>query len=439
MDEIKLTDEMQEAVDKIEYTEECLFITGKAGTGKTTLLKYIVDHTRKRYVVAASTGVAAMNAGGVTLHRLFTIPLEVQDPTGRLKGNLYKDKMGLYKELELLIIDEVSMVRPDTLDYIDRKLRLARMVDRPFGGVQVVCFGDLFQLPPVIKSTERDVLSTFYRGSWFYYARVWRECGFRTIELTQVFRQQDQKFIDMLNRIRVYKFYQIDEKAINRSYDCKAFDEDTESIVLTTLRKDAETINLERLGEPTHTYTAVLKDGFNAKSMTCPDILQLRVGARVMTIANDKEDRYINGSMGYVVECGDNYVIVDLDEGGTVKIEPFTWTEKEYVTDPKTKEISSVDKGSCTQMPLRLAWAITIHKSQGLTFDKVKLKIPFAFSPGQLYVALSRCRSLEGIKTRNYIKASMIRKDPDLEAFRAAVKEKQGWFDKDTYMSMRLR
>ena len=433
-----LTDEMAKAFQLIEETTEHLYITGKAGTGKTTFLKYIVENTHKRIMVAASTGIAAINAGGVTLHSLLGIPLAIHDPNSIIGGKFYPDKVAMFKMLDTLIIDEISMVRPDTLDYVDKKLRLYRMIDEPFGGVQIVMFGDLYQLPPVVKTDEKNILLQMYRGVYFFYAHVFRSCGFKVIELSHVFRQSDGRFVEILNHIRNYKLTNRDINDLDTLRDRRESQNySNEHIHICTYKRDVQKINQEMLGEPTHTYNAVFEGDFPSSFAPCDTSLALRVGARVMMIANDPLHQYCNGSMGHVINLTETTITVRLDSGLTVVVGPKKWNAKEYQV--KDGKIETIDKGSCTQFPLTLAWAITIHKSQGLTFDKIAIHAKGIFAPGQLYVALSRCTTMEGIISESFISQKHIIPDRELIAFEQAVKVCNNIFDRNTYRSMRLR
>lgn len=430
-----LTDEMSCAFQIIENTTGNLFITGKAGTGKTTFLKYIVEHTHKNLIVAASTGIAAINAGGVTLHRLFGIPFELQGPNTPIKGRYYADKAELLQRLDTLIIDEVSMVRPDVLDYVDRKLRFYRFNNLPFGGVQVIMFGDLFQLPPVIKKSEEEILRQWYRGNYFFHACSIRKAGFKVIELSQVFRQHDEHFVNILNRIREYELLPIDIDDLTALRDNRqSRNYDTQAIHICSLRRDANKINEQMLGKATHVFAAKFKDEFNPKNAPCDTSLLLRVGARVMTLVNDAKQGFYNGSMGTVSSITQEKIGVVLDNGNEVFIEPYTWTDREYKVNGT--EIETIEKGSCTQFPLALGWAITIHKSQGLTFDNIVVHCPYAFAPGMLYVALSRCTSMEGIITDFFISKRAIIVDKELMAFNKAVKNNDNNFNLDVYRAL---
>lgn len=436
---MELTDEMTTAFQLIENTTECLYITGKAGTGKTTFLQYVVENTHKNVIVAASTGIAAVNAGGVTLHSLFNIPLCVYNSKNRITGRMYPDKVELFKELDTLIIDEISMVRPDTLDYIDTKLRLYRMCDAPFGGVQLVMFGDLYQLPPVVKKEEKEILLNMYRGVYFFYAHVFfSEQGFKVIELNTVFRQTDSRFVEILNHIRLYRLTSRDINDLDAIRDRReSMRYDNGYIHICAYRRDAQRINQEMLGEPTHTFNAKFKGNFTEAAAPCDQVLALRVGARVMTLINDPSHRFYNGSMGIVQEITSDYVNVLLDNGCVVLINPFEWDMKGYET--KNGKIKATNKGSCIQFPLTLAWAITIHKSQGLTFDKVSIHAKNLFASGQLYTALSRCKTMKGIVSESFIDYRCIIPNPELKAFETAIKANNNIFNKTTYRSMRIK
>lgn len=429
---MELTDEMSRAFQIIEETTDSLFITGKAGTGKTTFLKYIVENTHKNIIVAASTGIAAINAGGVTLHSLFGIPFELQGPNTPIKGKLYQDKFALFGKLDTLIIDEASMVRPDVLDYIDRKLRLYRMNELPFGGVQIVLFGDLFQLPPVIKKNEEIILHQWYRGNYFFHSYALREVGFQVIELTKVFRQRDERFVNMLNRIREYQLLPMDIADLSELRDNReSKDFTTHAIHICSLRRDADKINNQMIGEVSHTFPAEFKDAFNPKNAPCDLNLNLRVGARVMTLVNDNQQGFYNGSMGTVSWISATKIWVMLDDGHEVIVEPYVWTDRDYKVNGNN--IETIEKGSCRQFPLTLGWAITIHKSQGLTFDNIVIHCPYAFAPGMLYVALSRCTSMDGIVTDFFINSKAIIKDKELIAFNTICRNNGNKFNLDVY------
>lgn len=423
-----LTDEMKKVMYLIENTNDNMFVTGKAGTGKTTFLKYLIKHTTKKCVIAAPTGIAAINAGGVTLHSMFGLPFKPITPTERLEYRFTEKKSEMLLQLEVLIIDEVSMVRPDVLDTVDRKLRWVRESKEPFGGVQVIMFGDLYQLPPVAKKEDKELLDEFYDNYYFFNAVVWKRTFFHVIELSKVFRQTDVEFVGILNHIRNYMVTSEELDVLSELKDRKkAKDFNTDYIHICTHKRDVEKINTEMLGEPTHTFDYTMDGKFPESSIPCPLHLQLRVGARVMTIVNNPADGYYNGTIGNIVEIGNDEITVQLDNSNRkVKVKKNKWVNNEFVLEDG--EIVAKEIGSCTQYPLTLAWAITIHKSQGLTFDKAVLHLSKTFCPGQLYVALSRCRTLDGIVLDGYITKRMVITDYALTDFERTYLENGGLY-----------
>ena len=431
MSKMTITDEMNKAIDLIENTDQHVFITGKAGTGKTTFLKHIVRTIDKKFIVTASTGIAAINAGGVTLYSLLYIPFGVIDPNVPIKGVLPKQKFNLLNEIDAIIIDEVSMVRPDVMDFIDKRLRQVRGNKKPFGGIQIIMFGDLYQLPPVVKASEIEIVDAFYDGYYFFNAQVFKETGFNIVELNHIFRQSDPRFIEILNNIRSYQVTNEDLEdlgALRSKYHSEQYN--TSAIHICTHRQDVERINKTMLGEATHCFTTEIKGGFSENSLPCDKELYLRVGARVMTLVNNKSQGYYNGSLGVVEAISDSKITILLDSGERAEIEKYAWEACEYALE-KGKVVKTV-KGSCTQFPLSLAWAITIHKSQGLTFDNIVIHTKGVFAPGQIYVALSRCTSMEGIISDSFIGTKFILPDENLIAFERAYKQTNYYFGKET-------
>jgi len=414
--------------DLIEHTNRSVFLTGKAGTGKTTFLNDFVKKTRKKYIVVAPTGIAAINAGGVTIHSMFGLPLRTFLPTtdridGSLANNIAdlmphfkyrKDKLKLLREVEVLIIDEVSMLRADVLDMMDFSLRFIRRNNQRFGGVQMLFIGDLYQLPPVVR--DEHILKICYQSPFFFDSLAIKDIPLLTIELTKVYRQSDEKFLDILNAIRDGDVANINFEELNKRYD-PDFKAGTESYVyLCSHNKMADEINQKKLEEidlTVKTYEAKLFGDFKENQFPNEQFLELKVGAQVMFIRNDitGEKKYFNGKLGEISALDDNEIKVILDGSEreiTVKRE--VWEQKKYFLDTE-KNIKEEVLGSFEQFPIKLAWAVTIHKSQGLTFDNVIIDAGKSFTAGQVYVALSRCRTLEGIVLKSKITPEVIFKD----------------------------
>lgn len=424
--------------DLIEHTNRSVFLTGKAGTGKTTFLNEFVKKTRKKYIVVAPTGIAAINAGGVTIHSMFGLPLRTFLPTtdridGSLANNIAdlmphfkyrKDKLKLLREVEVLIIDEVSMLRADVLDMMDFSLRFIRRNNQRFGGVQMLFIGDLYQLPPVVR--DEHILKICYESPFFFDSHAIKDIPLLTIELTKVYRQSDEKFLDILNAIRDGDVANINFDELNKRYD-PDFKAGTESYVyLCSHNKMADEINQEKLEEidlAVKTYEAKLFGDFKENQFPNEQFLELKVGAQIMFIRNDitGEKKYFNGKLGEISALDDNEIKVVLDGSEreiTVKRE--VWEQKKYFLDTE-KNIKEEVLGSFEQFPIKLAWAVTIHKSQGLTFDNVIIDAGKSFTAGQVYVALSRCRTLEGIVLKSKITPEVIFKDNRILQFQGST------------------
>jgi hypothetical protein len=402
----------------VTETSENIFLTGKAGTGKTTFLRYLKESCAKNIIVAAPTGVAAINAGGVTLHSLFQLPFEPYLPTaasksallGKLKFN--RQRQDLLRKMELLVIDEISMVRCDTMDAIDTILRSVRRKHNvPFGGVQLLCIGDLYQLPPVAKRDEMNILQEFYSSEFFFDSVVIREQMPMLIELNKIYRQKEDSFVNLLNKVRTNNMNADDFEDLHQRFDA-SFRPSLEEkyITLTSHNNQADQINyreLHKLPDNPVTYEAIIENDFPEKSYPAEGSLVLKTGAQVMFLKNDLVSRkYFNGKIGVVKSLNADEIVVTCD-GEDIYVPQETWENTRY-TLTKEGKLDQETLGTFTQFPLRLAWAITIHKSQGLTFEKVMIDAAAAFSSGQVYVALSRCTSLNGIVLLSKIPSSAI-------------------------------
>ena len=414
----------------VEETGANLFLTGKAGTGKTTFLKRLRDASRKRMVVLAPTGVAAINAGGMTLHSFFQLPFSPFVPGRGFLGEekrfyrMSKEKRRLISSLDLIVIDEISMVRPDTLDGVDRLLRRMRGIDRPFGGIQLLLIGDLRQLAPVVRPDEWEMLRGFYSSPYFFESHSLREAGFLTVELKTIYRQQDPEFISLLNAVRDGNAGREVLCSLNRM--CRPADQEEEirTIRLTTHNRIADDTNARHLAilpGDAKVFEARIKGKFPESSYPADKYLTLKIGARVMFIKNDTgaDRRYYNGLIGTVTGMTEDtvYVVPDDDEYDAIEATFSEWENTSYRVDEETKEIRQYTDGVFAQIPLRLAWAITIHKSQGLTFDKAVIDAGQSFAPGQLYVALSRCRSLAGMRLETPLSPNAVIIDRDINSF----------------------
>lgn len=396
------------------------FITGKAGTGKTTLLKKIVrlNCMRKEIAILAPTGIAAQNAGGVTMHSFLRIPLVPYIPKvhNRDLYSLTMEEAKIVRKVELIIIDEISMVRCDVLDAADDILKHYRNSKEPFGGVQVIMFGDLYQLMPVAPEEDWEKLKKYYKSPYFFDSKVMKGMHYGMLELTKVYRQADSNFVDLLNRVRVGEPTYADIKALQLCYHPDFVPDVSERhIRLSTHRRRANAYNtheLEKLKGEIVEHVAYIEGYFPKEEYPTDYVLRLKKGARVMFVKNDKEKKYVNGTLGRVVDIYKGYIQVRTDEGHLVNVERQTWDFTKYRIDKETNKMFTYVIGSFKQYPLKLAWAITIHKSQGLTFDAVIIDAAKAFTPGQVYVALSRCRFFNTIVLVTPITRKQIMIDP---------------------------
>ncbi|WP_052102551.1 AAA family ATPase [Porphyromonas gingivicanis] len=425
----------------IRETERSIFLTGKAGTGKSTLLKHVSQTIKKKHVVLAPTGISALNAGGQTLHSFFKLPFGPLPPGDKIVKEtlkkIRKEQRTLIRNLELIIIDEVSMVRSDIVDAIDLILRTIRgRMFLPFGGVQMLFVGDLFQLEPVVTAQDAEILRNFYHTYFFYGANAFIANKPIIVELTKVYRQKDRAFVDILDQIRTGKASDQEVKALNEhtsaldKKDALILPEDDFNITLTTRRDRAKKINeehLERLSGDEYSFRGVIQDEFPEGSLPTEEVLVLKEGAQVMFVANDPQHQWVNGSLGQFLEfdAETGAIAVQLENGAICLVQQFTWENKRYILNPETNSIEEEIIGKFTQIPLKLAWAITIHKSQGLTFEHVTIDFcNGTFAAGQAYVALSRCRSLEGMTlTRPFRKYDIITRPEIVDYYQQAANE----------------
>lgn len=412
----------------IEKTGCNVFLTGKAGTGKTTFLKELKDKSPKRMVVLAPTGIAAINAGGVTIHSFFQLPLSPYVPGATFGGREQKRyqfgkvKRNIIKTLDLLVIDEISMVRADLLDAVDSVMRRYRVHHLPFGGVQLLLIGDLHQLAPVVKDEEWELMKQYYDTPYFFSSRALIAAQYHTIELQRVYRQQDGDFLKLLNKIRENRADDTTLEALNRRYIAGFTPpRGSDYIQLTTHNYQAQRINdreLEMLPAKAYSYRAEVEGTFPETSYPADNTLVIKEGSQVMFIKNDPDKRYYNGMIGEVTYTDrDKIRVRSKDTGETIDLEPTEWTNSKYTLDSKTKEITETVEGVFRQYPLRLAWAITIHKSQGLTFEHAIIDASHSFAHGQTYVALSRCKSLEGMVLSAPLSRSAVISDSTVDEF----------------------
>lgn len=400
--ETTITPEFKQAFDLLENSKANIFLTGKAGTGKSTFLQYFRKHTEKKIAVVAPTGVAALNVQGQTIHSLFRLPPRFIDPQA-----IKTDRRKIFKELDMLIIDEISMVRADVFDGINRFLQLARKNKEPFGGVQICVIGDLFQLPPIIGNGEKEFFEQYYSSPFFFSTEAYKNANFQTIQFTTIHRQNDAVFINILNAIRSGSCDKeslaiLENRVLPKATPAQG------TLVLTTTNALAENINntkLAQLSAKKHDYEGELKGEFGMKGarLPSPEKLELKIGAQVMFVKNDSEGRWVNGTIGIVETLADEEIKIKVGDI-SYKVEQEKWKTIGYEFNEIEGKISEKTLGSYTQFPLMLAWAVTIHKSQGKTLERVIIDLGHgAFAAGQLYVALSRCKTLAGIALKQPI------------------------------------
>lgn len=427
------------AADLVRNTNKLIYLTGKAGSGKTTFLKYIRQVTDKKTIVLAPTGVAALNAGGQTIHSFFKIAPSVYLPDDfrlRTRANpededrstifdnfrYKKGHKNLITGMELLIIDEISMVRCDLLDVVDKLLRVFREnEDEPFGGVQVLLIGDAFQLPPIAQNDHWTLLKDYYQTPFFFSSQVLQQNRPYYIELKKIYRQHDLEFINLLNNIRINQVSQADIDLLNsRFIPSEIKNDNLNHVIIATHNRIVDETNQRKLGElqtELKSYKAEVSDDFPESMMPTDKILNLKEGSQIMFIRNDTDKKYFNGKIARIKKLEKNKIIVEQEDGKDIEVKQFVWQNIKYSWNAQERKIDETLAGEFRQFPIKLAWSVTVHKCQGLTFENVIADISNSFSPGQVYVALSRCTSLDGLLLKSRINRNAIMTDPHVLKF----------------------
>lgn len=430
MPELDLSPQFRDTLSLLEHGSDNLFITGRAGTGKSTLLSYYHSHTTASHVVLAPTGVAAVNVGGSTLHSFFGFKPDITLEKAWSLGGKTK-KASLYQNLATLVIDEISMVRADLLDCIDAFLRRVCLSSRPFGGKRVVFFGDLYQLPPVVTKAEEGIFRARYASPYFFSADVMSRVSLTFVELDHIYRQNDDDFIAVLNALREGSLSTADLALLNTRVSPDYAPPPEEYVInLTGTNHTATTYNtyqLSSLPGEAHTFSALTTGSFDSRTEPAPRELELKLGAQVMLTANDPEKRFVNGTVGRVEEIGYAnslpIISVRLRNKKLIDVSPSTWEMFNFTYNDHSRRVSSEVVGTYTQLPLMLAWAVTIHKAQGKTFDRVIIDLPESFAHGQTYVALSRATSLSGIYLRRELTPRHVIMDPTVTSWLTLMRE----------------
>lgn len=412
----EITAEIESVLNNLDNTTKNYFLTGKAGTGKSTLLRYFRATTSKRHAVVAPTGIAALNVQGQTIHSFFGFGIDI---TPSLVRYARADKMILLRNLEVLIIDEVSMVRADLLDCIDRSLRMNRRSNLPFGGVQIIAIGDPYQLPPVVKANEKKFFDHVYGGPHFFKANSYKEANFTTMELTKIYRQKDDtNFIDILNAVRIGELTKQHIESINTQAGNVSHPEAIKLVTTNALAKMISNAELGKLQGESKLYKGHISGDFKENTVPTDIELELKEGARVMLLNNDKNGRWVNGDIGTILTLGNNSVRVKFDDDTYDDVDLNEWDNIKFIYDEETKKIEPEVVGKFIQLPVKLAWAVTIHKSQGKTYDFVHIDFGTGtFAPGQAYVALSRCTTLNGLSFEAPMAIEDVITDQDVKLF----------------------